>query len=242
MPLDELTLDGNESGGASAEAPSEKSEKQRESSKKAQSQLQKTKKDEQKAKGDNDALFQILIHFIKNPYYEDLVPLVTELLEKWFPSRYILSLVALVYPDAALFLFGTLGNHEKAMKITTLHRYEHPTEFHENDIHASLRDWISLWINAVEKYLTFTDTSVIISQKLLHLLTSNSSETAILASEWFFRFFFTSRNVLLPRKQAYQYAWFITDLILKAVEKSLDGADEDLKKLDTLDEKDLFGI
>ena len=81
MSLDELSFDGNDTGGTSAEAPSEKSEKQRESSRKAQSQLQKTKKDEQKAKGDNDALFQILIHFIKNPYYEDLVPLVTSLLE-----------------------------------------------------------------------------------------------------------------------------------------------------------------
>ena len=128
------------------------------------------------------------------------------------------------------------------MKITTLHRYETPIEFHERDIDASLRDWISLWINAVEKYLTFADTSVIISQKLSNLLQGKSSEIAILASERFFRFFFTSRNVLLPEKQAYQYARFITDLILNAVEKSLEGADEDLKKHQTIEEKDLFGI
>jgi hypothetical protein len=92
----------------SAEAPSEKSEKQREASKKAQSQLQKTQKDEKKAKGDNDILFQILSHFIKNPYYEELVPSVTKLLEIGFPSRYILGLVALVYPDAALHLFSVI--------------------------------------------------------------------------------------------------------------------------------------
>ena len=242
MSLDEISLDGGEIWGASTEAPSEKSEKQRESSRKAQSQLQKTKKDEQKAKGDNDALFQILIHFIKNPYYEDLVPLVTKLLEEGFPSRYILSLVALIYPDAALFLFGSLGSHEKAMKITTLHRYDTPIEFHEQDIHASLRDWISLWINAVEKYLTLTNTSIIISQKLLDLLKGPSSSTATLSSERFFRFFFTSRNVLLPEKQAYQYARFITDLVIKAVEKFLEGADEDLRKPEMLNEKDLFGI
>lgn len=66
----------------SSEAPSEKSEKQREASKKAQSQLQKTQKDEQKAKGDNDALFQILVRFIKSPYYEELIPVVSRLLEE----------------------------------------------------------------------------------------------------------------------------------------------------------------
>lgn len=163
-------------------------------------------------------------------------------MEEGFPSRYILSLVALIYPDAALFLFGTLGSHEKAMKITTLHRYDTPVEFHEQDIHASLRDWMSLWVSATEKYLARTDASVIISQKLLQLLRGKSSETAILASERFFRFFFTSRNVLLPEKQSYQYARFITDLILKSVEQSLVGADEDLKQQPTIDEKDLFGI
>lgn len=226
----------------SAEAPTEKSEKQREASKKAQSQLQKTQKDEKKAKGDNDILFQILSHFIKNPFYEDLVPTVTTLLEQWFPSRYILGLVALVYPDAAVHLFTHIWYHDKAMKITTLHRYETLTEFHEQDIHASLREWVSLWINAFEKYMTFSDASVITSQKLVTLLSETHSESSIESTERFFRFFFVSRNVNISEKQSAQYARFIIEMLIKTLSKNLLFADEDLKKIDTLSENDLFGI
>lgn len=108
------------------------------------------------------------------------------------------------------------------MKITTLHRYAEPTVFHENEIHQSLRDWISMWINAVEKFLNLPDRSIIISQKLLSLITLDSPEIAIIASERFFRFFFTSRNLLLPEKQALQYARFITDIIHVAAKKALE--------------------
>lgn len=229
--------------GWSAEAPSEKSEKQREAAKKAHSQLQKTQKDEKKARWDSDALFTILIHFIKNPYYEDLVPFVTWLLEQWFPSRYILGLVWLVYPDAALHLFGSIGNHDRAMKITQLHRYEEMQPFDEHHIDTSLRDWVSLWVNAFEKYMTFADISVITSQKLAGLLQNPvTREYATLSSERFFRFFFVSRNVDIAQSQALQYARFIITILIDALTKHLSLADEDLKKQDTIDEKDLFGI
>ncbi len=68
--------------GQSAEWPKEYSEKQKDAYKKAQSQLQKTKKDEGKAQGDREVLFQILTRFIQNPYYEDFVPWITEILAK----------------------------------------------------------------------------------------------------------------------------------------------------------------
>lgn len=242
MSLDELSIDDSESWSHSTEWVQEKSEKQKESTKKAQSQLQKTKKDEQKAKWDNDALFLILIHFIKNPYYEELVPVVTELLKEGYPSRYILSLVALVYPDAALYLFQAVGKPHSAMQITTLHRYTEPTVFHENEIHQSLRDWMSMWINAVEKFLNLPDRSIVISQKFLSLITLDSPEIAILASERFFRFFFTSRNLLLPEKQALQYARFITKLIHNAAKKSLEWADTDLIKTEKMEDTNLLWI
>jgi hypothetical protein len=54
----------------------EVSEKQKESYKKAQAQIQKSQKDEKKAKSDNDDLFAILLRFIQNPYYEELIPMI----------------------------------------------------------------------------------------------------------------------------------------------------------------------
>jgi hypothetical protein len=76
----------------------------------------------------------------------------------------------LVYPDAALFFFQSSGSPEKAMRITTLHRYDIPTEFHEKTIDSTLREWISTWINSMEKYLVLSDNSVITAQKLSTLL------------------------------------------------------------------------
>ena len=90
----------------------EQSEKQRESYKKAQAQIQKSQKDEKKAKGDNDQLFAILERFIQNPYYEELIPLVTTLLQRAVPSRYILTLIALFYPEATIHLLTAIGKHE----------------------------------------------------------------------------------------------------------------------------------
>jgi hypothetical protein len=100
------------------------------------------------------------------------------------------------------------------MKITTLHRYDKETDFHEQDIHPSLRDWISLWIGTGEKYIVQKDGSIILLQKFLDLLTdSSTSSTAIFAAERFFRFFFFSRNVILQEKQSLQYARFITQTL-----------------------------
>jgi len=127
------------------------------------------------------------------------------------------------------------------MKITTLHRYDKETDFHEQDIHPSLRDWISLWIGTGEKYIVQKDGSIILLQKFLDLLTdSSTSSTAIFAAERFFRFFFFSRNVILQEKQSLQYARFITQTLEHVVRKNLEHVDEDLKKHDPIQENDLF--
>jgi hypothetical protein len=82
----------------------EVSEKQKESYKKAQVQIQKSQKDERKAKSDNDDLFAILLRFIQNPYYEELIPMIIELLQISTPSRLILIYIAILYPEAALYI------------------------------------------------------------------------------------------------------------------------------------------
>jgi hypothetical protein len=91
--------------------------------------------------------------------------------------------------------------------------------------------------------MTFADISVITSQKLAGLLQNPTTrDYATLSSERFFRFFFVSRNVDIAQSQALQYARFIITILIDALTKHLSLADEDLKKQDTIDEKDLFGI
>lgn len=109
MSLDELSLESGDGGITSSEKSSEQSEKQRESSRRAQAQLQKVQKDEKKAKADNEDLFRILSRFIQNPLYTELIPDVTILLQNNFPSRFLLFLIALVYPEASYYLLEKTG-------------------------------------------------------------------------------------------------------------------------------------
>ena len=116
---------------SSSEKSPEKSEKQRESYKKAQAQIQKSQKDEKKAKGDNTDLFHILERFIQNPYYEELIPLITTLLGKSVPSRYIVSLISLFYPEATIHLLRTIGRHDDINLLLSLHHEAVRIDFDE---------------------------------------------------------------------------------------------------------------
>ena len=113
--------ESNEAAG-SPEAISEKSEKQKESYKKAQAQIQKSQKDEKKAKWDNDELFHILSRFIQNPYYESLVPRLTELLTIALPSRPIIGMLALIYPEASHNVMNSIGQGERINLLKSLYR------------------------------------------------------------------------------------------------------------------------
>lgn len=176
------------------EAVREVSEKQRESYKKAQVQLQRAQKDEKKAKQDNDELFQILSRFIKNPYYEELVPHMTELLHISTPSRAIIALIALVYPDAALSLSESVGKRESIHLLQNIHIYRDVWEFRETDLDPSIREWMSFWIHALDAYIGDQRASVLMQKKLSHLLEeqSNIFEASI---GKIVGFFFKSRNI-----------------------------------------------
>jgi len=116
MGLDDIDIsEWTEQGGWTAEKAREQSEKQRESYKKAQAQIQKTQKDEKKAKGDSNALFDILARFIQNPYYTELLPSVTELLALGIPARFVLILTAFLYPESSLYMLTALGKKMKFM-------------------------------------------------------------------------------------------------------------------------------
>lgn len=203
----------------SQEAPSEKSEKQKESSKKAQAKLQKTQKDEKKAKADNTELFIILSKFIQNPFYEELIPGVNKLLEKTFPSRPILVLVSLLYPEATLYILEQLGKRDEIVRMTSLYRYETLQIFEENTLHESIRGWISFWMSFSGQFLSQETNSVVLSQKFIHLLSSEEDRSLFIdVLTQFFQFFLTTRNIQLEYKRARSYSMFIMSEFEKTVQ------------------------
>ncbi len=226
----------------SQEAPSEKSEKQKESSKKAQSQLQKTQKDEKKAKVDNDELFTILSKFIQNPFYEELIPLVNQLLEKSFPSRPILALVALIYPEATLYILDQIGKRDEIVRMTSLYRYQTLQIFEEKTLHESIRGWISFWMSFSSQFLVQESNSVVLGQKLLILLESDDRKIFTEALMRFFQFFLTTRNIEINESLARSYSVFIVSEFEKIITHWMEQADGDLRSSQDIDVKTLFGV
>jgi hypothetical protein len=234
--------ESSEWGTPSPEAIREKSEKQKESYKKAQAQIQRAQKDEKKAKWDNTELFQILIRFIQDPYYESLTPIVTELLTISIPARPIIAILALVYPDATHHVFHATGESERIHLLKTLHHYDEPWGFHEATLHESIRRWITVWIESLDRYIVLDGTSIVMQKKFSSLL--DEKESIILQGiTEFVLFFFQSRNIVISRSTTVSYAQFIITNIRKTLQKSIaKHPDADMIVDTSVSEMDLFWL
>lgn len=226
----------------SSEAIREKSEKQKESYKKAQAQIQRAQKDEKKAKGDNNELFHILTRCIQNPYYESLIPTITRLLVIALPSRPIIGMLALIYPDATHHVFGAINTGERIHLMQALHRYDEAWDFHERDLHSSIWEWMSVWIESFDKYIIIDGSSLIMQKKFLTLI--DDSESVILCGITdFVYFFFQSRNIVISQATTESYARFILKNIRGNLEKSLSNHEErDLFQKEDSDDSVLFWL
>lgn len=226
----------------SPEAIREKSEKQKESYKKAQAQIQKSQKDEKKAKWDNDELFDILTRFIQNPYYESLIPTLTELLIIALPSRPIIGILALIYPDAAHYVLQTIHQWERIHILKSLHRYHEPWVFHEKNLHESIRQWINIWIDSFDKYIIDSWGSLIMQKKFLNMI-EEKEEIIISSITEFVWFFFESRNIIISKSTTASYTRFILKNFRKTLEKSLDDhPDREILQEEKSDDSALFWL
>lgn len=212
------------------EAIREQSEKQKESYKKAQAQLQKTQRDESKAQKDNSVLFAILLRFIQNPYYSDLVPSVTELLSINIPSRYILSLTALVYPESALHILTAIGKKDSIQTLLSIHRHEEHVDFDEATIDPTIREWVSLWVSSIHAFILHEESSVV-ATSLLRKRLQETHDTMIRIFSEFLLFFFQSRNVDMSKKMAKSYAEFLSKELNDMLDTALKTSDVDLANL-----------
>ncbi|NRH20581.1 hypothetical protein HOO68_00870 [Candidatus Gracilibacteria bacterium] len=226
----------------SPEAVREKSEKQKESYKKAQAQIQRAQKDEKKAKGDNNELFHILTRFIQNPFYESLIPRLTELLSIALPSRPIIGILALVYPDAAYHVFHSIDQGDRMKSLQLLYRYEIPWNFNESELDESIRQWMSIWIESFDKYISTAGSSVIMQKKFLSMI-SNSEIIILGGITDFVYFFFQSRNIIISISTTESYARFILKNIQENLQKSLSQhPDIDILNREDITDSVLFGL
>lgn len=241
MSLDDIDIsEWSEGASGSKEGAPEMSDKQKEKAKKAQAQLQKTQKDEKKAQRDNDALFAILLRFIQNPLYEELIPVVSKLLEETFSSRYILSVISLFFGEAALYIANYLGRHDDLERYTHIHTYPNRVPFDDKTIDPSIREWITLWLSDTERFLAHQESSTILHQKLLTLISGPKRVFAREALSMFFIFFLHLRNVEIDTKKATVYAEYILSVQENSLKKFLEHADGDLKASREIESSMLF--
>lgn len=141
-----------------------------------------------------------------------------------------MNIVALVFPEAAYFVLRATGNQEFISQVTGLYHSDIRLEFHDDEIHVSIRDWISTWIRVSEEFLTKDESSVILTQKLSSLLASSEKKSANIALTDFFLFFFDMRNITIDAKKSAAYAEFILSELQNSLLAFLGKSDEDLKK------------
>lgn len=220
------SVDTWESWGAIVEKSREQSEKQKESYKKAQAQIQKTQKDEKKAQWDNEGLFLILERFIQNPYYEEFIPSITELLKISIPSRFIIFFISLFYPEASLHMLRNIWREKDIDLLLSLHREGELVDFSENHIHPTIRKWMSVWVHSGQVYLTDVSMSIIMQNKLLSLIRSEKQIPHIL-TQWL-TFFFLSRNIQTHTNVMESYAKHILSEFDLLLSKSLVHSDDDI--------------
>lgn len=225
-------------GGQSAETTKESHEQYQERSRQTQAKLRRIQKDESKAKNDNDQLFRILLRFIQDPYYESLIPTISDLLSASTPSRLLIALIGLYYPDAAYFLAESTGQREKIQYLVSLVRYDEVTPFQDDRLDPSIRRWITEWVNLMEQFLLHENSSLIMLQKIENMLHSSGEMQIKKAIAEFFVFFFSSRNVSMDMPTAESYARFIQKNILKSIQKYLHHQDVDVVLLEDNNEID----
>ena len=76
-------------------------------------------------------------------------------------------------------------------------------------MHESIREWVSLWMSTTQEFLIARDSSIILHQKCITLLSGEKRSVIKNAIMVFFTYFFDMRNVSIEANKAETYAVFI---------------------------------
>lgn len=189
---------------------SEVSEKVKEWIKKSAAKAKKIQKDEKKAKKYDFLLSSFLIKIILDKKYDDLLVLLMNCLEKWYPSNFLLWVFSLVYIEISSKI------RESSNKKTLVFDYVSPefVEFNDSVINEQIRNRINLWVEDMID-VVLMEWSEITTKKLIDLF-DNEKKVSDDYFIWIFIFFFKSMNITINESKAFNYTDFISGELKKS--------------------------
>jgi len=217
MSLEEYTPDESiwESWWWSNEKAKEMSEKFKEQVRKATAWIKRTQKDEWKAKKQDMLLANFLVKLILNKNFDDILELLFKLIDKWYPSNFLLWIISLIYIDIS----NKIREINKLEKIKFHYTSKDITDFDESDIDESIKERINNWVQDIILSSSY-DYSSLLTSRLIKLLEKKENDIIIFCSVIFISFL-KKLNIIIDKKESENISVFIIWEVLKEI-KGLD--------------------
>ena len=215
MSLEEFTPVEStwESGWWSSEKAREMSEKFKEQVRKASAWIKRTQKDEWKAKKQDMLLANFLVKIILNKKFDDILELLFNLLDKWYPSNFLLGILSLIYIEIS----DKIREISWVEKINFSFNSKEVIDFDSSP--DEVKDRITHWVEDIIMSST-ADYSHLLTNRLIELLQKQEDDIIIFTSN-IFAFFLKEINIKISSDQAEKYSIYILWEVLKKI-KSLD--------------------
>ncbi len=205
----------DESGWWSNEKAREMSEKFKEQVRKASAWIKRTQKDEWKAKKQDMLLANFLVQLILNKKFDSILDLLFKLIDKWYPSNFLLWILSLIYIEIS-HKIREMNNKEQ---IIFNYKSEKKVEFDDTKIDLNVRNRINFWVEDIILSTT-SDYSHLLTSRLIELLWETDDDILDFVSV-VFAFFLKEINVSINKTEAINISNFILWEVLKKI-KSLD--------------------
>lgn len=213
MSLEEFApdIDSSENSWNSAESSKEISEKFKKQIKESWSWIKRTKKDEKKAKKQDMLLANFLVKIIINKKFDDLLELLFRLIDKWYPSNFLLWILSLVYIEIS----DKIRENNKLEKIKFNYYSKQEIKFDESIIDQEVKNRINYWVEDIILSIS-ADYSHILTERLTNLIEKKDDEILTFISKVFI-FFLNEINITISKNEADNISNFILSEVYKKI-------------------------
>lgn len=191
-------------------ASPEISEKFKETAKKAAAWAARTQRDEKKAKRYDFFLSSFLVKMILDKKYDTVLEKAIPLLNEWYPSNFILSVLSIAYDPISLKM-------REVLTWKTLHAFEFDkkeslTEFKDFEIDEPIKMRINIWIEDIIDAISI-DSSSVVTKKLTVFAEFDENMKQFISETLVF--FLFHLNYSISKEKALSFASFIVTEVKK---------------------------